>query len=43
MDNLHSFIVVLSVLAALFVPQLLVMFYLAPRNSESEVHEFDYR
>ncbi len=43
MDNLHSLIVVLSVLAALFVPQLLVMFYVVPRNSESETHEFDYR
>ena len=43
MDNLHSFIVVLSVLAALFVPQLLVMFYVAPRNTDSDAPEFDHR
>ena len=41
MDNLHSFFVVLSVLAVLFVPQLLVNLYASPRKSESEAHEFD--
>lgn len=35
MSNLHSFVVVVSVLAAIFVPQFLILYYSAPRVSES--------
>jgi hypothetical protein len=33
MSNLHSLAVVIEVLAAIFVPQLLVLYISAPRNS----------
>lgn len=43
MDNLHSFFIVVFVLAAIFVPQVLAVFYATPRNPEIDQHEFDYR
>jgi hypothetical protein len=42
MDNLHSFVVVLSVVAAIIVPQALALFYSAPRSSLSDDQEYDY-
>lgn len=43
MNTLHSLLVIFSVLAAIFVPQLLALYFTPPRNEPAETHEFDYR
>ena len=43
MDFTSSLIAVVSVLAAVFVPQALASFFVAPRSSESETYELNHR
>jgi len=43
MDIIRALIIAISVIVAIFVPQALAMFYIAPRDPKPEEHEFDYR
>jgi hypothetical protein len=43
MNTLNSLLVIFSVLAAIFVPQFLVLYFTPRRDEPSDAHDFDYR
>ena len=43
MSHVNSFVVVFTLLVAIFAPYSLALLFTASRGAESESHEFDYR
>ena len=43
MSDLHSFFVVVSVIAAIFVPQYLILLYAERQHDEYDAREYDFR
>jgi len=43
MDTIGSLVTIILVLAAIVVPQALVLYFKTPANVEAEEYEYDYR